>query len=105
MISRMRCTVLALALMLAAGSLSAAVVAPVLFPRAQAVSCAEETEVDVYELRAESGEICVYQGENLILRTGVAISSLPASDRALLEGGIVAGSMEELTRLLEDLTS
>lgn len=103
--SRIRYTVLALALILSAGSVSAAVVAPVFFPQAEAVSAEESVDVPYYELRAEGGEVCVYEGEKLILRTGVAVSSLPASDRALLDGGIVASSPEELTRLLEDLTS
>lgn len=103
--SRIRYTVLALALILSAGSVSAAVVAPVFFPQAEAVSAEEPVETVTYELRVEEGEVCVYEGERLILRTGVAVASLPASDRALLEGGIVASSAEELTRLLEDLTS
>lgn len=58
-----------------------------------------------YELRATEGEVCVYQDGSLLQRTGVAVSSLPKEDRALLENGIAVDSMQALTSLLEDLCS
>lgn len=65
----------------------------------------EEPSSPLYVLRAEAGEICVFRNDQLIRHTGVAVSSLPAEDRTLLEAGIAASSEAALTALLEDLCS
>lgn len=68
------------------------------------VNDAEEAH-PLYVLRSDAGELCVFQDERIIRRTGVFISSLPEEDRSLLEVGIAAGSEQVLTGLLEDLCS
>lgn len=102
-----RARLLAAALILAALSLSAALIAPAVHSRtvAVAVDAPETVTQPLYTLRALEGEICVYQGDTLIQRTGVSSAALPASDRELLSGGIAANSPAELAALLEDLTS
>lgn len=104
---KLRCTFLAAAMVLAAGSVSAALIIPPLLPQAQAVAVDAKGEVpaSLYTLRVQSGEVCVFQGDTLVQRTGVSVASLPASDRNLLDGGISANSAAELASLLEDLTS
>lgn len=75
----------------------------------QELTLLEETEeidaLPLYILRSKDGEICVFRDEELIHRTGVAVSSLPAEDRTMLEAGIAASSEAALTALLEDLCS
>lgn len=105
---RMRCTILALSMVLSAGSVAAALVIPVLAspPAAPvAADAGEAVPVDVYLLREDGGEVCVFENDTLIQRTGVAVAALPQADRAALESGIIAGGAQELSRLLEDLTS
>lgn len=105
---KLRCTLLATAMVLAAGNVSAALIVPALLPQAQAVAVdakEEEVPASLYVLRVQGGEVCVFQGDTLVQRTGVSAASLPASDRTLLDGGISVSSPAELASLLEDLTS
>lgn len=102
---KLRCTVLALSLVLSAGCISTALILPLMLPQSKSVSTEDEISVPVYILRAQDGEICVYENDQLVLHTGVAVASLPTSDQTLLDGGIAASSPAELTQLLEDLTS
>lgn len=62
-------------------------------------------EEDVYLVRDYSGELCVFQDGELIQRTGIPVSTLPKSDRALAEVGIVVTGTAELAELLADLGS
>lgn len=89
-------------------SLSAAVILPVskadaLSPEAVAVELSPSRLP--YVLRADHGELCVFQGSVLLRRTGVAVAALPEKDRTALEGGIAVSTKEDLTSLLEDLCS
>ncbi len=102
---KLRCAILALSLVLSAGCASAALILPLTLPQSVAVSGEGEVSIPLYTLRNVDGEICVYEGDQLVLRTGVAVASLPSWDQTLLDGGIAASSPEELARLLEDLTS
>lgn len=109
---KIRACLLLLAIYLASALSLSAVLLP---PPQQAVHTAAPEQVilqDVpddpspcYELRADGGEVCVYQNGSLLRRTGVAVSSLPKEDRALLEQGITVDSIQALTSLLEDLCS
>lgn len=58
-----------------------------------------------YLLRTVADEVCLFQGDTLILHTGVTASLLPRQDREALAQGITAESQAELTALLEDLCS
>ncbi|MCQ2442361.1 MAG: hypothetical protein MJ077_04425 [Oscillospiraceae bacterium] len=73
-------------------------------PESFSISEKEEAPT-TYILKAEKGEICIFEGQQLIQKTGVAVASLPAEDRFSLETGISASSQEALTALLEDLCS
>lgn len=56
-------------------------------------------------IRSVDGEVCIFQGETLLLHTGVSADLLPRQDREALEAGIQVESREALTALLEDLGS
>ncbi len=58
-----------------------------------------------YTLCAVDGEVCLCLEGEVVLHTGVAVSTLPQQDRAALEAGIAVTSQAELTALLEDLGS
>lgn len=79
--------------------------APLEVMEPQRVTIETEKAPLCYVLRTDHGELCIFQGENLIRRTGVAVSSLPAEDRTALENGITATSQQALSSLLEDLCS
>lgn len=65
----------------------------------------EDAPPPCYVLRTDRGEVCIFEGDTLLRRTGVAVSSLPAEDRESLSIGIAASSQEALSSLLEDLCS
>ena len=69
----------------------------------QAAAAIQETSG--YLIRTVDDEVCVFQGDALIRRTGVTASLLPRQDREALEQGITVESRAELTALLEDLGS
>ena len=69
----------------------------------QAAAAVQETSG--YLIRTVDDEVCVFQGDALIRRTGVTASLLPRQDREALEHGISVESRAELTALLEDLGS
>ena len=58
-----------------------------------------------YLIKAVGDEICILQGEDVICHTGVSVSLLPKQDREALSRGIIVESREDLTALLEDITS
>ena len=58
-----------------------------------------------YLLCAVDGEVCLCLEGEIVLHTGVAVSTLPQQDRTALEDGIAVTSQAELTALLEDLGS
>lgn len=62
-------------------------------------------EAHRYLIRTVDGKVCIFQGEELILETGVSAALLPRQDREALAQGIEVESREELTALLEDLGS
>ena len=66
-----------------------------------------ETDVGerVYLVRDYNGELCVFQDGALIERTGIPVSTLPKSDRALAEVGITVTGEAALSELLADLGS
>ncbi|MGM9536878.1 MAG: hypothetical protein ACI3VN_00950 [Candidatus Onthomonas sp.] len=66
---------------------------------------AVQPEDNSYLIRTVEDEVCIFQGDTLILRTGVTASLLPQQDREALVQGIRAESRAELTSLLEDLSS
>lgn len=79
--------------------------APAPISDTQPVPIPEEEPPTLYVLRAQDGELCVFRNGELLRRTGVKTSALPAEDRAALENGISATSQQALTSLLEDLCS
>lgn len=104
------------AAVLALCSVSAAVAAarlPVPEPAPAAVvqeaepSAPAETDAGarVYLVRDYNGELCVFLNGELIERTGVPVSTLPKSDRALAEVGITVTGEAALSELLADLGS
>ena len=103
------------AVLLALGSVSAAVVLTRSAPAAAAIGtavtassatpipAAEDTAV--YLVREYSGELCVCQEGKLLERTGIPVSTLPQSDRELAEVGITVVGQAALSELLGDLGS
>jgi len=100
---------------LAAGGTEKAGAAPV--PREAAVTAAEtalpsrgETpreEPGSYVIRAYSGFVAIYTDldeETPAFVSSVSVKSLRANDRALLEQGIPAATLEEAAALLEDFS-
>ncbi|MCI8538512.1 MAG: hypothetical protein HFF18_07590 [Oscillospiraceae bacterium] len=68
----------------------------------------EETaapEEETYLVRDYSGELCVFQGGELIERTGIPVATLPQSDRTMAEVGITVTGKAALAELLADLGS
>ena len=64
----------------------------------------ESNESYGYFLKLEDNEIVIYKnGEPSY--TGIVVSGLRDSDRALLESGISANSYEEILKLVEDFSS
>jgi hypothetical protein len=63
---------------------------------------AQEAE---YLVKAHGGQVCIYQGSQLLSSTGILLSSLPQQDRDALEAGIPAQDAAALAALLEDLSS
>ena len=103
------------AILMALGSVSAAVVLTRPAPAAAAVGRAVESssaaptptaeDAAVYLVREYSGELCVFQEGKLLERTGIPVSTLPQSDRALAEVGITVVGQAALSELLGDLGS
>lgn len=58
-----------------------------------------------YLIQAVDDEVCILQGERILLHTGVSASLLPKQDREALAQGIEVESQADLTALLEDITS
>jgi hypothetical protein len=76
--------------------------------REEAVSLSAEVsapDTDVYLVRTYSGELCVFQNGVLLERTGIPVSTLPQSDRALAAVGISVTGQAALSELLGDLGS
>ena len=95
------------AVTIAAASLCAAIAAP---PAPVAVVAAVSptpaaTGQPTYLLLDHQGELCVFSDGQLIQRTGIPVSALPAADRERLIQGIPAESRQQLYTLLEDLAS
>ncbi len=59
-------------------------------------------EDTAYLLVAEEGYLCVYQGDELVMRTSIPVALLPEADQNDLESGIRAETRQELAALLED---
>lgn len=76
--------------------------APLVLAQAEPSQAPAETG---YLVRTVDNEVCVFQGEELMLRTGVMASTLPQQDREALEVGLPAADQAALTALLEDLSS
>ena len=57
-----------------------------------------------YLLRLENNEIVVYKN-GIPTNTGIIISDMRDSDRALLENGISAKTYEDILKLIEDFSS
>ena len=53
-------------------------------------------------LKDQNGKICVYLGDDLLLRTDIPTASLPEQDRAALQKGIVVADEAEMHARLED---
>jgi len=63
-----------------------------------------EIENEGYLLRLENNEIVVYKN-GIPTNTGIIISDMRDSDRALLENGISAKTYEDILKLIEDFSS
>lgn len=98
-----------IAAILALSAVSAAVVVTRETPspaRAAAASASVSvTDTAVYLVRDYGGELCVFREGDLIERTGIPVSTLPRSDRALAEVGITVTGRTALAELLGDLGS
>lgn len=112
--NRIRCLSAALALsllsVLTAACLSLLLTAPVAAETTAPVLAAGELALPTddpipFTIRSVDGEVCIFQGDTLVIHTGVSVSLLPRQDREALEAGIRADSQADLTALLEDLGS
>ena len=74
-------------------------------PSAAAVKAGEDAVQSGYIIGVSGGRVAVFRGDELSLRTGTEVSSLPKSDRLRLEKGIQVDSLKELKELLQDFCS
>ncbi len=65
----------------------------------------DATESDTYTLKNENGRIVVYRGDELLIKTTTAVSTLPKRDQKELLYGINASTKEEMEKLLESYCS
>lgn len=91
------------AVMLARTAPAASVGANAAASAAAPISDTEDSTI--YLVREYSGELCVFQEGQLLERTGIPVSTLPQSDRALAEVGITVVGQAALSELLGDLGS
>ncbi|MBE6824899.1 MAG: hypothetical protein E7513_06080 [Ruminococcaceae bacterium] len=63
------------------------------------------TDSEIYTLKSENGRIVVYRGDELLIKTTTAVSTLPKRDQTELLYGISANSKEEMNALLESYCS
>lgn len=112
--NRIRCLSAALALallsMLTAACLSLLLNVPAAPETTTPVLAAGELSLPTddpipYTIRSVDDEVCIFQGDTLLIHTGVSVSLLPRQDREALEAGIQVESEADLTALLEDLGS
>ncbi len=62
------------------------------------------TEPETFVALNKEGRVVVFRGNELVMRTGIDVRTLPEADRVKLDEGITLYSEESLARLLEDYT-
>ncbi len=65
---------------------------------------AAETKPEKFVALNREGRVVVFRGNELIMRTGIDVRTLPEADRLKLDEGITLYGEESLARMLEDYT-